>query len=519
MKGLNKMGSFGDNTKAIIYVRVSTKEQVEEGNSLDTQERLCLEYATKNDITVLEDGVFIEQGESAKTALRTELQKMLKYSSLNKDKIDCLIIYRIDRLSRDTKDYGDLKVFFNTLGIRVVSISEAFDDDPVGRFIENTLAGVAQLDNEIRAERSKNGMIDAVRAGRWVWKAPYGYVNARVNGSTNVKPDNENNTSTLLREAWELVDAGYSIEAARQMLTKKGLRNSMGKPVAQSSFYKIFYHPLYKGVIDRFGLNIVSDSIEPIVDAELFDRVLNRLTGAKSVPNKYQKANPEFPLRGIVYCDRGHRMTASSPRGNGGKYPKYHCSQCRGKGTSHDKALLEDKFVQLLNGFEYQTELKDALVVAIEENWAHDRQSQKKHITKLKKRLTQLDAVDDEIARKNIMGVFTNEHTKKLLAQNSLERTQLKLDLSQYDYLDRDLEHVIEFGASTLENMGIIWQQLDDIFVKQRFQKWLFPAGIVWNGQDFGTSQIHLCLSIKKDLSEEKSLVVIPRRVELLLPG
>jgi len=59
MKGLNKMGSFGDNTKAIIYVRVSTKEQVEEGNSLDTQERLCLEYATKNDITVLEDGVFI----------------------------------------------------------------------------------------------------------------------------------------------------------------------------------------------------------------------------------------------------------------------------------------------------------------------------------------------------------------------------------------------------------------------------------------------------------------------------
>jgi len=513
------MGSFGENKSAILYARVSTKEQVEDGNSLATQQRLCREFAAREEIAILNDGVFIEQGESAKTALRTELQKMLTYATLHKDEIDFLLIYRIDRLSRDTKDYGELKVFFASLGIRVVSISESFDDNPVGRFIENTLAGVAQFDNKVRAERSKNGMIDAVREGRWVWKAPLGYVNARVSGKKNIKPDTDNRTAELLREAWELVDCGYTIASARKMLTDKGLRTETGKVVSVSQFHKIFRHPIYKAVIDRFGLEVASTTIKPIVEPELFDKVYEKLTGSQKTPDKYLKANPEFPLRGIMYCTNGHRMTGSAPRGNGGRYPKYHCAKCRGVGTSHDKDKVEGQFVRMLNGLEYQEDMKEALVVAIEENWAVEQNNSRKLVAKLKKRVQELDTLDNEIARKNLNGVFSDAHTKTLLAENNLERTEIKLELGQYNNLDQDLEEVVEFGLSSLQRIGTIWQELDDIYVKQRFQKWLFPAGTTWNGEDFGTSQLPLCLSIKKELSEENSLLVIPRRIELLLPG
>ena len=96
--------------KAVLYCRVSTKEQVEDGNSLVVQEKACREYAEKNSYEIAE--IFIEQGESAKTADRTELQKMLNYCSEKKNMVSVVIIYKIDRLSRNTYDYGSLKFFF-----------------------------------------------------------------------------------------------------------------------------------------------------------------------------------------------------------------------------------------------------------------------------------------------------------------------------------------------------------------------------------------------------------------------
>ena len=95
--------------KAIIYCRVSTQEQVNEGNSLLTQERLCRQYGKNNGYEI--DKVFVEEGESAKTIYRTSLKNMMKYCTLTEGKIDAVLIYRIDRLSRETADYIALKVF------------------------------------------------------------------------------------------------------------------------------------------------------------------------------------------------------------------------------------------------------------------------------------------------------------------------------------------------------------------------------------------------------------------------
>ena len=82
---------------AIIYIRVSTTEQAETGYSLKSQEELCLEYAKRNGYEVSK--IFIEKGESAKTINRTALKEMLEYIRNNKNKIDALIIHKMDRLS------------------------------------------------------------------------------------------------------------------------------------------------------------------------------------------------------------------------------------------------------------------------------------------------------------------------------------------------------------------------------------------------------------------------------------
>src|ERR1044072_3495278 len=164
--------------KAVIYCRVSTKEQVEEGNSLITQEKLCREYALKNGYEIAE--VFIEQGESAKTAQRTELQRLLSFCSVRKNGISAVIAYKLDRISRNTDDYCQIRLLLRRYGVEIKSTSEYFENTPAGRFMENIIANVAQFDNDVRTERCVRGMREAVREGRYVWMAPVGYDNVRV---------------------------------------------------------------------------------------------------------------------------------------------------------------------------------------------------------------------------------------------------------------------------------------------------------------------------------------------------
>ncbi len=98
-----------DDKRAVIYCRVSTTEQAKEGNSLITQERACREYAERTGYTVTK--VFVDSGESAKTADRPELKEMLSFcSKAAKNNISAVIVYKLDRLARNTNGHSHIRV-------------------------------------------------------------------------------------------------------------------------------------------------------------------------------------------------------------------------------------------------------------------------------------------------------------------------------------------------------------------------------------------------------------------------
>ena len=138
--------------KAIIYVRVSSKDQAEYGYGLPAQEEKCLEYAKRNNYEVLK--VFVEKGESAKTLDRTQLKIMLEYARINKNKIDALIIHKIDRLSRDTRQCLSVRYKLDKYSIDLKSVTEPFDNSAIGIFTADLFSSIAQLDNNIRAEKN-----------------------------------------------------------------------------------------------------------------------------------------------------------------------------------------------------------------------------------------------------------------------------------------------------------------------------------------------------------------------------
>src|SRR5210317_1992509 len=122
--------------RAAIYVRVSSAEQVE-GTSLETQEKACREYCTKEGMEVVK--VFSDKGESAKTADRPQFQRMVHFCTLKKNRIDYVVVYRLDRMARNTHDVA---VYTSTLAskdVAVRSATEPISEDPTGRFVKTVL--------------------------------------------------------------------------------------------------------------------------------------------------------------------------------------------------------------------------------------------------------------------------------------------------------------------------------------------------------------------------------------------
>ena len=205
---------------AVIYVRVSTKEQTE-NLSLPTQLRACEEYCRREGFDVLER--FKEQGESAKTTDRSELQKLLKYCRTNKGKIHFVVVYNLTRFAREKYDHFALRAHLKSLGISLRSATEPIDDTSTGKLMEGVLAAFAQFDNDVRSERTRAGMRAALELGRWRFPPPLGYLNAPKRSGKSLVPDPER--APLVKQMFEEYASGrFTKQQVLARITQRGLR-------------------------------------------------------------------------------------------------------------------------------------------------------------------------------------------------------------------------------------------------------------------------------------------------------
>lgn len=191
----------------VIYCRVSTREQVDT-MSLSSQERCCREFAQKNDMPI--EKVFVEEGKSARTAKRPQLQEMSQYCFDNKDRIKAVVMYRLDRLMRDNFEYYTMKATLKSLGIRLVYATQSMiNNTSEGELMEGLLSSTSQYESSIIGRRAKDGMTEARRHGRLTNAPPIGYKWQRTNleserGEVVADPAR----APLVTEAFMQYDAG-----------------------------------------------------------------------------------------------------------------------------------------------------------------------------------------------------------------------------------------------------------------------------------------------------------------------
>jgi len=475
--------------RAAIYVRVSTKEQADEGGSLATQEKLCKEYALKNCYEVAE--IFIEQGESAKNADRTQLKRLLDYCTNKKNAIQVVIAYKIDRVARNIDDYRQIRLILNRYGVELKSTSEYFEDTPAGRFMENIIANVAQFDNDVRTERSVNGSRDAMREGRYVWVAPFGYSNAEVVGKSTIV---QNEKAHIIQKVFEEVAKDqYPVDTIRQRLFPEGLTTRTGKILTKSHYYKLLNNEIYSGWIIKFGERH-KGTFEPIISDELFEQVQRILKRRSHRTGAYQRENPDFPLRRFVNHPNGTKITGSWAKGRHKKYAYYRFIGI--PGTDYKKDTFEDAYLSFVNRYALNSKhisylrkaLKEALDVACEKNL--------KEVEKLKAVIQQLNDQQTALIEKNAKGVISDSILRRQLEQNEYNLTKAHADLYTLPDKPEDIGELLDFTKEYLENPGNTWAKAS--FPLQVKLQWFeFPSGITLVNDEFRTGEIASIFKVK----------------------
>jgi len=146
--------------KAVIYVRVSTEEQTQ-NYSLESQEKECRAYAQRHNYEI--DKVFREEGASGKTiAGRPVLKELLAYSSNKKNNLSFILVYKYDRWARNTSEGLGLITLVAKYGVDVQSITEPTGNNAMGKAMTGLMLVVAQLENDVKSERTKLKQVDGL---------------------------------------------------------------------------------------------------------------------------------------------------------------------------------------------------------------------------------------------------------------------------------------------------------------------------------------------------------------------
>ena len=505
--------------KGIIYYRVSTEDQAQNGVSLEQQKKACLDYAFNHDIEIIE--MFHDDGLSAKTVNRKGLQELLSYCQKNYKNIDSVIVYKIDRLSRNVKDYATILMALEELKIKFISATETVDKTPSGKLIGTIMASFAQFDNDVRSERVSSCMLEKIKQGIWCYKAPLGYLNARDNQNRAIitidRPRAE-----IIKMAFEKFATGaYQMEEIRKIMIKAGFKSWKNKELTSQTIFKILTEKFYLGIMTVKGQEYPG-AHEQIINEQTFYKCQKQIkTGNKGDNISIARVNESFPLRHFILCPHcGRPLTAHFSKGKSGKlYPFYKCynKDCHGlKCISKDK--LEGEFHDFLKRITpSEVVLKNYKKILIDVfNEKTGEENNNSNLTKEKLTVLQTEKAKlIEMKKKDLLDDedFKNEMEK--VKQNISETQATACDQPSYN---RNIFKEVDKVFKVLSSLAPAYKKAsyED---KLKYQSLIFPEKPIFDFSGNRTPKISLILQNKRELASASSPIVVPRRIELLLPG
>jgi len=272
MKALSEQQVFA------IYSRKS--KFTGKGESIENQIEMCRQYISRNFGQELADSALIyeDEGFSGGSTKRPNFQRMMK--DVHKGKIQTIVCYRLDRLTRNTKDCFDFVEELERCGASFISLKENFDlTTPTGRLMFTFVAALAQMERETIAERIRDNLQELAKTGRWLGgNTPLGY---ESEGTEYCKVDGKKRKTfhlKLVPEEARLVQMIFARFLELKSLTKletyllnQDYKTRQGKPFSRFAIRELLMNPVYARADEAMYQYLLSREVCPFSDRTAFD--------------------------------------------------------------------------------------------------------------------------------------------------------------------------------------------------------------------------------------------------------
>ena len=483
---------------AVSYLRVSTRGQAErgggadEGFSIPAQREANKRKALSMGAIVGKE--FVDRGASAKSADRPELQKMLEYVKENADRVDYVIVHKVDRLARNRGDDIDIMRTLRECGVQLVSASESIDDTPAGMLLHGIMSSIAEFYSQNLANEVKKGMGEKVKSGGTPTRAPLGYLNIRRmddkgREERTVVLDEER--APLIKLAFEEYATGnWTVNDLAEHLAACGLTTRAtpripSVPVDKRVLNTVLVNPYYKGVVTYKGVEYAGNH-PALVATDVWQQVQDVL--ASHVNGERTREHPHF-LKGSLYCRQcGSRMIVTYAKARSGvRYPYFICAgrhskrekDCKQKAVLIDE--VERQVEQIYDRYSLSPELRKYLEKYLQTNIKAEQEKYEAELGGLRREKDKL-----ERKRKKLLEAHYNDAIPLDLMKSEQQKIAKQLlaiehQMKIYGQIFAGVSESISKALELIEDCGLTYRLVDD-----RYKKMLNQAifSKLWVGED-----------------------------------
>lgn len=421
-------------TQAVIYTRVSSREQEQEGFSLGAQSKLLKEYAGRNGFKIVSA---FEDVETAKAAGRKQFGEMMAYLKRNRS-CRVLLVEKTDRLYRNLRD----AVTVEDLDIEVHLVKEgqivSKDSKSQAKLIHGIHLVMARNYSENLREEVKKGMREKAAQGIFPGYAPFGYRNNKAERTIEVDPMD----SPIVTRSFEL----YATGSHTLTTLAKTIRVETGKTLSRGNVHLILKNRFYTGLFAWSG-QMYSGTHPVFLRPGLFDEVQAVLAGH----NRPKYSKREIAFRGLMQCAYDGCMVTGEVQK--AKYVYYRCTRHRGK-CDLPRFREEDLALRLgepLKGLHVPEPVVSQIVATLREDQKRSANKVSAECARLEGRLTAIRNRMDNAYTDKLDGKIPEDFWERKMSDWRMEEQQVKMaleGLSNAETSDRalDAQRILELA-------------------------------------------------------------------------
>lgn len=456
----------------VIYARYSSHSQTEQ--SIEGQLHDAYEYAKRHNIRIIHE--YIDRALSGKSDNRPDFQRMMR--DAEKGEFNIVLVWKMDRFSRQRKDFAVYKALLHRNGVKVVSVKEDLPDGPQSVLLEAVIEGLAEYYSKNLSENIKRGQQESIRKGWYPGGTiPYGYV--KVDHHLVADPA----TVPIVKEIFTRYADGERTSVIINDLNDRGVLFKQGRHFQKSTLGRIIDDPAYIGEFTFAGQVVVGCS-EQIIDRDLFERAAARREQNRRAPAA-SRTKVKFYLLGKLFCGEcGANMIGDGGVGKLGKY--YYYYSCRSK--KKDRACksktirkddIEYAICKVIADFLLNKSSKTLEILAdyimdtydtdgFEENEIHELEVQLRRINNdIEKLIDSLTSMPDQ----------ARERVGRRIEEMETQRIDIETRLAK-----KRLEHEDEFSReSFLEFLKYIMLDLENELNREFIIKKFLNSAYVYN--------------------------------------